>query len=74
MWIRVWMGSGTSAFYNTAADCDANTNMVRHYDEDRFEIFAARDIDKDEELLHTYVSLKWRTCFADLNEIVHSKK
>jgi hypothetical protein len=72
---KTWaMGSGTSAFYNTAAEEDANTHMVRHYDEDRFEIFANRDIEEDEELLHTYVSLKWRTCFADLNEIVHSKK
>jgi hypothetical protein len=72
---KTWaMGSGTSAFYNTAADGDANTNMVRHFDEDRFEIFAARDIEKDEELLHTYVSLKWRTCFSDLNDIVHAKK
>ena len=46
--------------------------MVRYFDEDRFEIFATRDIAKDEELLHTYISLKWRTCFQELNEIVHA--
>jgi SET domain-containing protein len=26
--------------------------MVRFFDEDRFEIYANRDIEKDEELLH----------------------
>jgi hypothetical protein len=31
------------------------------------------DIEKDEELTHTYISLEWRTCFSDLNEIVNSK-
>ena len=68
------MGSGCSPFYNTAAENDANTRMVRYYDEDRFEIFATRDIAEGEELTHTYVSLKWRTCFQDLNEIVHANK
>jgi hypothetical protein len=48
--------------------------MVRYYDEDRFEIFAERDIEKDEELLHTYVSLTWRSCFADLNKIVNDEE
>ena len=71
---KVWgMGSGCSAFYNTAKEGTANTRMVRYYDEDRFEIFATRDIEPDEELLHTYVSLTWRTCFADLNKIVNDE-
>lgn len=48
--------------------------MVRFFDEDRFEIYAARDIEKDEELTHTYISLTWRTCFSDLNDIVNGKK
>ena len=47
--------------------------MVRHFDEDKFEIYATRDIPADEELLHTYISLKWRKCFSDLNEIVHKE-
>jgi hypothetical protein len=69
---KIWgMGSGCSPFFNTDREGKANTHMVRYYDEDRFEIFATRDIEKDEELTHTYVSLKWRTCFADINEIVH---
>jgi hypothetical protein len=72
---KTWgMGSGCAPYYNTAAEGDANTHMKRYFDEDRFEIFATRDIAKDEEMVHTYVSLKWRTCFADLNEIVHAKK
>jgi SET domain len=65
------MGSGTSAFYNTAKQDDANTEMKRYFDEDRFEIFATRDIEADEELTHTYISLTWRTCFKDINELLH---
>lgn len=72
---KTWaMGSGCAPYYNTAAADDSNTRMVRYFDEDRFEIFALRDIEKGEELTHTYKSLKWRTCFQDLNELVHSKK
>jgi hypothetical protein len=48
--------------------------MVRYFDEDRFEIFATRDIEENEELVHTYISLKWRECFADLNKIVSDEK
>lgn len=46
--------------------------MVRDFDNDTFEIFAADDIEEGDELLHTYISLKWRTCFAELNDIVHA--
>jgi len=72
---KTWgMGSGCSPYYNTDKKGSANTRMVRYFDEDRFEIFAARDIKKGEELLHTYVSLEWRTCFSDLNKIVNGEK
>jgi len=64
-------GSGCSTFYNTAKGGGVNTRMVRHYSEDRFEIFATRDIAADEELVHTYKSLGWRTVFRDLNEQLH---
>lgn len=68
---KTWsMGSGCSPFYNTCKEGTANTRMVRYFEEDRFEIFATRDIAQDEELLHTYISLKWRECFTDLNKIV----
>ena len=51
-------------FYNTHAT-DPNTEMIRYFDEDRFEIYALRDIEVGEELTHTYRSLKWRKCFVD---------
>ena len=66
------MGSGCAPFYNTCKEGTANTRMERFFDEDRFEIYATRDIVAGEELLHTYISLKWRTCFQELNEIVHA--
>jgi len=70
---QVWgMGSGCSPFYNTGKEGEANTRMVRHFDEDTFEIYATRDIAAGEELLHTYISLTWRTYFKELNEIVNS--
>jgi hypothetical protein len=68
---RVWaMGSGCSPFYNTNKEDVANTRMVRYFDEDRFEIFATRDIKAGEELTHTYISLRWRECFSELSSIL----
>jgi len=58
--------SGCAAFYNSGLDADTNTRMVRYFLEDRFEIYAKRDIHKGEELLHTYKSLMWREAFTDL--------
>jgi len=70
---KTWgMGSGCAPYYNTCKEGTANTKMVRFFDEDRFEIYATRDIKAGDELLHTYISLKWRTCFQELNEIVHA--
>uniref|UniRef100_A0A7S0KYB2 SET domain-containing protein n=1 Tax=Asterionellopsis glacialis TaxID=33640 RepID=A0A7S0KYB2_9STRA len=70
---KTWaMGSGCAPYYNTDKEGQANTKMVRFFDEDKFEIYAERDIEKDEELLHTYISLKWRTCFSELNDIVNA--
>jgi len=65
------MASGCAPYYNTCKKGTANTRMERFYDEDNFLIYAERDIEKDEELLHTYVSLEWRTCFADINKIIN---
>lgn len=64
----VWaFASGTAAFFNCAkSQEDANTEMIRHFDEDRFEIFATRDIAKGEQLMHVYRSKQWRECFSDL--------
>ena len=67
----IWaMGSGCSPFYNTNKENLANTKMVRYFDEDRFEIFATRDIAINEELTHTYLSLRWRECFTELSNIL----
>jgi len=69
---KTWaMASGCAPYYNTCKKGTANTRMERFYDEDNFLIYAERDIEKDEELLHTYVSLEWRTCFADINKIIN---
>ena len=58
--------SGCAAFYNSGLDADTNTHMVRFMSEDRFEIYAKRDISAGEELTHTYKSLRWREAFSEL--------
>jgi len=67
-------GSGCATFYNTNLVEDANTRMVRYFDEDRFEIFATRDIKAGDELTHEYKSLDWRTVFQDISQTLHDKK
>jgi len=52
--------SGCATFYNTGLPGDCNTMMKRYFDEDRFEIFATKDIKAGDELTHTYKSLSWR--------------
>ena len=59
-------GSGCSSFYNSALESNANTHMVRFFDEDRFEIYATKNIMEGEELTHTYKSLQWRDVFIPL--------
>ena len=62
---KTWaFASGCATFYNTSKD--SNTIMIRHFDADKFEIYAFRNIEKDEELTHRYKSLEWRTCFEAL--------
>ena len=46
---------------------DPNCVMFRYFEEDRFEVYAIKDIAMGDELLHTYRSLQWRKCFADLS-------
>ena len=61
----VWaFGSGCSTFYNTSLN--PNTQMIRYFDKDRFDIIALKNISKDEELTHKYKSLEWREAFSDL--------
>jgi len=55
------LGSGCSTFYNTSNH--PNTKMIRDYDNLSFKIIALRDIEKNEELTHKYLSINWRNCF-----------
>ena len=55
--------SGCAMFYNCSTT--PNTHMDRDFVNDTFVITATRDIEKDEELPHTYRSLRWRKCFVD---------
>lgn len=70
----VWAtGSGCSVFYNASLDGNENTEMMRFFEEDRFEVFATRDIQQDEEVTHLYKSIDWRECFKDLKSLRDSK-
>jgi len=60
----VWAyASGCATFYNSITD--SNTIMTRNFKNLTYEITAKRDIQKDEELTHTYRSIKWRKCFVN---------
>lgn len=62
--------SGCASFYNCESVKKANTKMIRYFDENRFEIYAEKDIKEGEELTHTYKSLKWRKVFEPLDKIL----
>lgn len=67
---KTWgMASGCATFYNTSIK-DTNVVMHRDFINNTFTIVATRDIKANEELLHTYKSLQWRTCFQDIKEIL----
>ena len=58
--------SGCATFYNATLKEDSNTHVIRFYSDDRFEIYATKDIKAGDELTYTYKSLKWRTSFIPL--------
>ena len=66
--------SGCASFYNSGLDEETNTRIVRYFDEDRFEIYATKDIDAGDELTHTYKSLQWRESFVPLYNELQCKK
>ena len=67
---KTWgMASGCATFYNTSIK-DTNVKMNRDFVNNTFTIVATRDIKANEELLHTYKSLQWRTCFQDIKKIL----
>ena len=55
--------SGCATFYNSKID--SNTKMIRNFEDLSYTILAKRDIEKNDELTHTYKSLKWRECFVN---------
>merc|ERR1719491_646537 len=61
-------GSGCSAFYGPGLRGGANCRVTHFFDEDRFEIYAERQIAQDEELTHLYLGLEWRSCFSEHNK------
>jgi len=66
----VWATStGVCSFYNAALTEPANTEMMRHFDDDTFEVYAKRDISANEQVTHSYRSIDWRRCFAPLREM-----
>ena len=67
---RWGMASGCATFYNTSIK-DANVKMERDFVNNTFKIIALRDIEKDEELLHTYKSLQWRKCFKEIKDTLN---
>jgi hypothetical protein len=66
--------SGCASFYNSGLEEETNTRIVRYFDEDRFEIYATKDIDAGDELTHTYKSLQWRESFVPLYNELQCKK
>ena len=64
------LASGCATFYNTSIE-DSNCKMIRDFDNNKFQIIALRDINKDEELFHTYKSLQWRECFQEIRDILN---
>lgn len=61
------MTSGCAMFYNTSLK-EPNVRMDRNFNDNTFKILALRDIQENEELFHTYKSLKWRKCFQDIRD------
>ena len=62
---KTWaIASGCITFYNTSLE--PNIRLERNFTNNTFKAIALKDITKDDELTHTYKSLKWRDCFSDL--------
>jgi len=69
----IWaMCSGASPYYNTSLE--PNTEMVRDFEKDAFHIVALQDLRAEEELTHTYRSLRWRPAFQELRKAMGIEK
>jgi SET domain-containing protein len=63
---KTWAaGSGCLPYYNHASE-EPNMKKIGDLNNDTMIVVALRDIEKDEELVSTYYSAKWRKCFSDL--------
>jgi hypothetical protein len=65
--------SGCALYYNTLGDA-SNTRCVPYHSEMRFEIYALRDIAKNEELTFRYDSMNYRKGMEHLIPIVGKLK
>lgn len=61
--------SGCGLYYNTLGD-KSNTRCVPYHSENRFEIYALKDIKVDEELTFRYDSMNYREGMSHLISIV----
>ena len=61
--------SGCGQFYNTLGD-QSNARCVPYHSENRFEIYALRDIGVDDELTFRYDSMNYRRGFDEVRGIV----
>jgi len=63
----IWAaGSGCLPFYNHSEK--PNIKKIRDLPNNTMKIIAIRNIQKGEELVGSYYSRKWRTCFKDLQD------
>ena len=65
--------SGCALYYNTMGD-DSNARCVPYHSEDRFEIYAMRDIAMDDEITIRYDSMNYRETMKPLLGIVGELK
>lgn len=65
--------TGCALYYNTMGD-ESNCRMVPYHKEQRFEVFALRDIEVGEELTIRYDSMNWREAMTEVRAIVGELK
>ena len=61
--------SGCGLFYNTEGD-NSNARCVPYHEENRFEIYALKNIEKNEEITFRYDSMNYRNGMKHLIKIV----
>tara|TARA_B110000046_G_C13017365_1_gene409471 strand:+ start:145 stop:522 length:378 start_codon:yes stop_codon:yes gene_type:complete len=59
--------SGCAPYYNCTKD--PNIRMIRDFKKNTFSFIALQNINKDDELFHTYKSINWRKCFSNIKNL-----